>query len=547
MNKKLQKWLSYKLQILIKWFIVNFCLEIVKDLAVRFVKQFTKHKLKKLYNNKIERIVYALITAIHIILSISQSNIPMKFSVPFSIESYFLYKSILQELVEEVTRRRHSGISKLFNNKVKIVKVIKDKNTGTKEFVIHSFVPRNKVLKDIEEIEHYLNTNVIETKLDNYNKRKFSIITSKNKISKKLDNSTLENRLINILNEFGFNANFIKKDENDFFVNVYIDCNIDVKKVTGKLKDIAYKLKLDSNKLNIRIEPGVFVFQIKKEDQALYFFSDYIDNIKIPNNLEIPFTIGIHKQSNECIVEDIKRLQHLLIVGQTGSGKSCTLNNILQSWLYLKAGYKTQFIMYDFKGTELDQYKNFSNVTFMTDDIDALINSLKELDNELSIRYELFRKSEVKDIFKYNKKNKNKIPYITLVIDEFAEILLKHSKDKKAEIINDLLASMINRCRAAGIYFIFALQKHTGDEFDIRVRSQMKTEFLHVFDNKDKKGLMIPVDVQNLKPGEFYLKSVFHKYLNFQGLFIDDEKEENNKIYHILKKKYEISVHNKEA
>jgi S-DNA-T family DNA segregation ATPase FtsK/SpoIIIE len=292
-------------------------------------------------------------------------------------------------------------------------------------------------------------------------------------------------------------------------------------------------LKIDNSRLEISVDLGNFVFQIKKDKQKIFLLSDYIDQVKIDKNIKTPIILGVHQDSNKCFVDDVNEIGHSIYVGKSRSGKSSTLNMAIQSMMYLMGGSNIKFIMFDYKETELEQYKDFDNVTYLPKDENILIKTLEALNKEVENRYKKIREAGFKDVNKYNEKHTKKIPTIIMVIDEAAEIQFS----PLAETINNLIASMINRMGAANVWLYLSLQKHTGNQIDTRIRSQFKTELLHRFDNKDKSGLKIEVPVFKLKKGEFYLNSEEYDYTKMKGLLIDDN---NNKIYEILKEKYSM-------
>jgi ABC-type cobalamin/Fe3+-siderophores transport system ATPase subunit len=539
MNKKLEKYLNEKLET----FIEAIIREIVIDIPKKFFNNLRLSSLKKLFLSN-ERIAYILNTAAHLYFLLVKSNIQIKNNpiaavilFLISILSYFIYRSIVQEIREEYFRRRYSGFSKKFDNKAKIINKTKDENNII--FTVYTYIPRDSIISKIKELENYLNTNILEFKIDKYNKRLLEIITCKNTTNKKLDNTTLENKLINILNSFGFNAKLKQKESTNFFDNFYIDCNVDTKKVINKLNDIEYKLNIESSRLEIKVEKGVFIFQIKKETQTIYYFVDYIDKVKVDKKLILPVLLGMNQNTSSCIVEDIHDIKHMLIIGMNGSGKSSTLNSLLQSSMYFHGSTYSTYIMYDHKKTELNQYRNFSNTTYLNT-TEQLLKSIIELEKIMEDRGKLFDKENVKDIKKYNIKFSNKkLPFIYLVIDEFSAMMktLSMTDQAAAKKTNDKLINMVNLSRFAGIRLIISTQKPTGSQVDTDIVSQLHTKLIHRITKSDKKVLMIEEDVHKLRTGEFILETENYTE-KMKGLFIDDEKDKYNRIYEILKKKY---------
>lgn len=522
----------------LKWFLKEVILEIGRDLTVKFFQELSPKKIKETFKNKKHRIVFLLDTIFHLGVFFYLSPNTPKINVALSFVSYFANKATIKEVIEEITRRKYSGFTNMFNGKAKIVNVSSNKALKTKTFTIYSFIPKDKITSRIKEIEHYFNMNAV-IELDNNNHRLLKLIVGNGQLKETLDNSTLENKLVNILNSYKFNATYKKIITNDFFDLYYIDCNTDIKKILNKVDDISYKLGIDSNRLEIKVELGVFIFQIKKEEETIYYFSNYIDKVKISKKNILPVLIGIDQNTSTCIIEDIVNLKHCLIIGQNGTGKSSTLNSFIQSLMYFHGSTYTKFIMYDQKGTELSQYKHFNNTTYIKT-IEDLLKSILKFEKIMEDRNILFDKENVKDIVKYNNKYPHKkIPFIFFVIDEFSVMMEKTMNfDKKiAKQINDKLVSAGNICRSTGGRIVISTQKPTGGQVDTGITSQLNTKITHKITKNDKKVLMIEEDVHKLKTGEFILETENYT-TKCKGLYIDDESTTYNKVYEVLEKKY---------
>jgi hypothetical protein len=179
MNKHLQKYAEKFIDEVLK--------EIVKDFTMKFINNLRFKNLRLLFNNKRIRILYTANVIIHIIfLTIKGFNI--KFTLIYAVLSWFIYKTALQEIKEEYFRRKYQGISKMFSGKAKVIDLKENRQEGTKTYTIYCFIPRKKILENKADIEHYLNSNVINVIEDNYNKRLITIVTSKNPLSKKKQN-----------------------------------------------------------------------------------------------------------------------------------------------------------------------------------------------------------------------------------------------------------------------------------------------------------------------------------------------------------------------
>ena len=190
------------------------------------------------------------------------------------------------------------------------------------------------------------------------------------------------------------------------------------------------------------------------------------------NNMELPVALG-KTISNKTFVADLAKMPHLLMAGATGQGKSVGLNAVLTSLLYKKHPAEVKFILIDPKKVELTLYNKIerhflaklpdTEDTIITD-TKQVINTLNSLTIEMDNRYDLLKKAFVRNIKEYNEKFKLRklnpenghryLPYLVLVIDEFADLIMTAGKEIEAPI-----ARLAQLARAIGIHLIIATQR----------------------------------------------------------------------------------------
>jgi S-DNA-T family DNA segregation ATPase FtsK/SpoIIIE len=193
-----------------------------------------------------------------------------------------------------------------------------------------------------------------------------------------------------------------------------------------------------------------------------FFNSDY----------ELP--VGLGKTiSNEVFVADLAKMPHLLMAGATGQGKSVGLNAILVSLLYKKHPSQVKFVLVDPKKVELTLFKTIERhflaklpgeAEAIITDTKKVVNTLNSLCMEMDQRYELLKDAQVRNIKEYNTKfisrklnpaNGHKyLPYIILVVDEFADLIMTAGKE-----IETPIARLAQLARAIGIHLIIATQR----------------------------------------------------------------------------------------
>lgn len=190
------------------------------------------------------------------------------------------------------------------------------------------------------------------------------------------------------------------------------------------------------------------------------------------SGMELPLGLG-KTISNETFVVDLAKMPHLLMAGATGQGKSVGINAILTSLLYKKHPSQLKFVLVDPKKVELTLYSKIERhfLAKLPDEEEAIItdtkkviNTLNSLCREMDMRYELLKDAQVRNIKEYNTKfiqrrlnpeNGHRfLPYIVLVIDEFADLIMTAGKE-----IETPIARLAQLARAIGIHLIIATQR----------------------------------------------------------------------------------------
>jgi S-DNA-T family DNA segregation ATPase FtsK/SpoIIIE len=188
--------------------------------------------------------------------------------------------------------------------------------------------------------------------------------------------------------------------------------------------------------------------------------------------MELPIALG-KTISNETFVVDLAKMPHLLMAGATGQGKSVGLNAVLTSLLYKKHPAEVKFVLVDPKKVELTLFNKIERhyLAKLPDSGDAIItdntkviNTLNSLCVEMDNRYSLLKDAMVRNIKEYNEKFKGRklnpenghrfLPYIVLVVDEFADLIMTAGKEVETPI-----ARLAQLARAIGIHLIIATQR----------------------------------------------------------------------------------------
>ena len=211
--------------------------------------------------------------------------------------------------------------------------------------------------------------------------------------------------------------------------------------------------------------------EIPNRNPAMVYFKSVINSEKFANTTS-KLTLAIGKNtSGEIATLDLAQMPHLLIAGTTGSGKSVCLNTILCSILYQATPDEVKFMIIDPKKVEMTLYRALAPYYLLkTEDFDEpivttmenAILALRALEKEMDNRYTVLADAVVRNIDEYNKKMKKEdqpiMPYILLVIDELADLMMMSAKDVETPI-----ARLAQLARAVGIHLVLATQRPSVD------------------------------------------------------------------------------------
>ncbi|MGB7786426.1 MAG: DNA translocase FtsK 4TM domain-containing protein [Salinimicrobium sp.] len=246
----------------------------------------------------------------------------------------------------------------------------------------------------------------------------------------------------------------------------------------SKIKSLEDDIALSLSALGIRIiapipGKGTIGIEVPNKKSSMVSMRSVIASPRFQNaEMELPMALG-KTISNETFVVDLAKMPHLLMAGATGQGKSVGLNAILTSLLYSKHPAEVKFILVDPKKVELTLFNKIERhyLAKLPDTEDAIItdntkviNTLNSLCIEMDERYELLKDAMVRNIKEYNAKFKARklnpenghkfLPYIVLVVDEFADLIMTAGKEVEAPI-----ARLAQLARAIGIHLIIATQR----------------------------------------------------------------------------------------
>jgi DNA segregation ATPase FtsK/SpoIIIE, S-DNA-T family len=246
----------------------------------------------------------------------------------------------------------------------------------------------------------------------------------------------------------------------------------------SKIKNLEDDIALSLAALGIRIiapmpGKGTIGIEVPNQNPEMVSMRSVLATEKFQNTtMDLPIALG-KTISNEVFIADLAKMPHLLVAGATGQGKSVGINAILVSLLYKKHPAELKFVLVDPKKVELTLFRKIERhfLAKLPDDGDAIITDTKKVVNtlnslciEMDQRYDLLKDAQVRNLKEYNAKFVNRkisnpekhryLPFIVLVIDEFADLMMTAGKEVEMPI-----ARIAQLARAVGIHLVIATQR----------------------------------------------------------------------------------------
>jgi len=295
-------------------------------------------------------------------------------------------------------------------------------------------------------------------------------------------------------------------------------------KITALSKDLARSLSVPSI-LVVEVIPGKTCVgvEIPNEHREIVSLSEILMSTQYDDSSS-PLTLALGKDiAGHPVVADLGKMPHLLVAGTTGSGKSVCVNALLISLLYKSKPDEVRLILIDPKMLELNVYEGIAHLlTPVVTDMKEAANALRWCVGEMDKRYELMSGLGVRNIASFNRKVKDAIeagtpiedptfnpdhhppgaqpqklqplPYIVVVVDEFADLFMVVGKK-----IEELIARITQKARAAGIHLILATQRPSVDVVTGVIKSNIPTRIaFQVSSRVDSRTILDEMGAENL-------------------------------------------------
>jgi len=315
----------------------------------------------------------------------------------------------------------------------------------------------------------------------------------------------------------------------------------------SKIKNLEDDIALNLSALGIRIiapipGKGTIGIEVPNKKKQIVSLKEVLISEKFQNSkMDLPIALG-RTIANEVFVADLAKMPHLLIAGATGQGKSVGINTILMSLLYRKHPSQVKLVLIDPKKVELFPYSKLENhyLAYLPEqdepivtETNKVIYTLNSLCIEMDTRYDLLKKAEARNIKEYNKKftarqlNPEKghryLPFIILVIDEFADMIMTAGKEVELPI-----GRLAQLARAVGIHLIIATQRPSVNIITGVIKANFPARLAFKVSSKvDSRTILDTGGADQLIGSGDMLLSVGGDMIRLQCAFVDTPEVEN--------------------
>ncbi|WLR52393.1 DNA translocase FtsK [Bacillus tianshenii] len=327
---------------------------------------------------------------------------------------------------------------------------------------------------------------------------------------------------------------------------VYPDVGVKVSKIVNLNDDLALALAAK----DIRIEapiPGKSAvgIEVPNQEVAMVSLREVLESDNNVPDKKLQFALG-RDISGEAVLGELNKMPHLLVAGATGSGKSVCINGIIASILMRAKPHEVKMMMIDPKMVELNVYNGIPHLLApVVTDPKKASQALKRVVSEMERRYDLFSHTGTRNIEGYNayvnKHNEENdeqqpsLPYIVVIVDELADLMMVASSD-----VEDAIARLAQMARAAGIHLIIATQRPSVDVITGVIKANIPSRVaFSVSSQTDSRTILDSGGAEKLlgRGDMLFMPVGASKATRVQGAFLSDEEVEEIVDYVISQQK----------
>lgn len=333
------------------------------------------------------------------------------------------------------------------------------------------------------------------------------------------------------------------------------EAGVKYSKITNLVDDLCLGLKAESIRIDRLPGKSTVGIEVPNTHRETIFLREIISSLEFQNSAS-KLTMALGKDiAGKIVIADLAKMPHLLIAGQTGSGKSVAVNSMIISILYKASPDDVKFVMVDPKRLELGLYEDIPHLlTPVVIEPKRASNALKWATNEMENRYKLLAAVGVRNIEQYNalmrrprsldlfpeegEEEKKPLPFIVIVIDELADLMMVASKD-----VEDSIMRLAQMARAVGIHLILATQRPSVDvitgvikaNFPCRIsfRVAQKVDSRTILDQMGAQQLLGRGDMLYIPPGSSKMVRVHGPYVSEEEIaeIVKHLKQQGQPIY----------------
>ncbi|ECJ9437681.1 DNA translocase FtsK [Listeria innocua] len=414
-----------------------------------------------------------------------------------------------------------------------VMMVKKDKQALQKEPAAEIVQEKEVITQNIQPVAITEERQVAPEYPSNYQFPSFGLLHPP--VSKREDDSWLQMQqemLDETLENFNVHASVVNRTQGPAVTRFEVQPEKGVK--VSKITNLTDDIKLNLAAKDIRIEapiPGKSTVGIEIPNQTSrpVMLSELM-NTEAFQSSKSPLTAALGLDiSGTPIITDLQKMPHGLIAGATGSGKSVCINSLLVSLLYKATPDQLKLLLIDPKMVELAPYNRIPHlVSPVITDAKAATVALKWAVEEMERRYQLFSHTGVRNMEKYNEYASHpdhtgeKLPYILIVIDELADLMMVAPND-----VEESISRIAQKARACGIHMIVATQRPSVDVITGLIKANIPTRVsFSVSSQIDSRTILDASGAEKLlgKGDMLFLPSGASKPVRLQGTFVSDEE-----------------------
>ncbi|WP_010236105.1 FtsK/SpoIIIE family DNA translocase [Clostridium arbusti] len=388
-----------------------------------------------------------------------------------------------------------------------------------------------------EELEKEIEDNSIKDINGDYELPRVDFL-NENELSKlnksdKKELLTSATKLTDTLNSFGVDAKVIQVTKGPSVTRYELQPSAGVK--VSKIVNLADDIALNLASAGVRIEapiPGkaAIGIEVPNKDLTPVYLREVIESDAFSNTKSrVAFCLGKDIGGN-CVVSDLSKMPHMLIAGATGSGKSVCINTLIISILYKYLPDDVKLLMIDPKVVELSIYNGIPHLLIpVVTNPKKAAGALSWAVNEMTKRYKMFADNSVRNIEGYNElyhkgKIDNKLPWIVIIIDELADLMMVCPND-----VEDYIGRLAQMARAAGMHLVIATQRPSVDVITGVIKANIPSRISFAVSSQiDSRTILDTAGAEKLlgKGDMLFYPVGESKPLRIQGAFISEEEVE---------------------